>query len=167
MKGHEIFRRMPATLASEIFTYLQTEQKPIYRAVLQGLANQRNLRAVFIERKPPNERHPWLQSALSRNTSDILAGHILQAWLLGANKQMLCDFLEAIGIEHAEDGTIDEVPPSPPKEKIVTAVDQLLSQYPAERVAVYLHAFREMEGPEPWVALDEVLAEENRLVLGP
>ena len=166
MKAHELFRRMSAPLAAEIFTFLRTEQKPVYKAAVQGLANQRNLRAVFIERKPPNERHPWLQAALSRSISDTLASHILQAWLLGANKSMLCDFLDAVGIKHEEDGTIDEVPQAPQKETIVAAVQQLLAKYPAENVAVYLHAFREMEGATHWVALDEILAEESRLALG-
>ena len=165
MKSHEIFRQMSPSLAAEIFTFLQNEQKPIYKAALQGLANQRNLRAVFIERKPPNERHPWLQAALGRNLSDVLAGHILQTWLLGANKQMLCHFLEALEIEHEEDGTVDKFPPEPPKEKIADAVQQLLAKYPAERVAVYLHAFRDMDGSVPWPALDGILAEETRLRL--
>src|ERR1700720_1852829 len=96
MKSHEIFRRMPPPLAAQIFTFLQTEQKPVYKAAIQGLANQRNLRGVFIERKPPAERFPWMQAAFSRKTGDSLGSHVLQAWLLGANKQMLCDFLEAM-----------------------------------------------------------------------
>jgi hypothetical protein len=166
MKSHEIIRRMPSALAGEIFTFLQTERKPIYKAVLQGLANQRNLRVLFIERKPPNERHAWLQSALGRSLSNVLAGHVLQAWLLGANKEMLCDFLDAMGVKHEQDGTVDEIPPSPAREKVVSAVQQLLSRYPAEKVAVYLHAFREMDSAAQWPPLDEMLAEESRLALG-
>ena len=57
MKPTEIFQKMSPALAVEIFTFLQTEQKPVYKAAIQGLANQRNLRAVFVERKPPAERH--------------------------------------------------------------------------------------------------------------
>jgi hypothetical protein len=165
MRSHEIFQRMSTTLAAQIFTFLQTEQKPVYKAAIQGLANQRNLRAVFVERKPPNERHPWMQAALSRNVSDALASHLLQTWLLAANKQMLCDFLDSLGIPHEEDGTVETIPPSPPREKIETAVNQLLAKYPAEVVAVYLHAFRDMDSAVQWPPLDEILAEEARLAL--
>src|SRR5204862_6746011 len=50
MKSHEIFQAMSPALAAEIFTFIQTEQKPVYKAAIQGLANQRNLRGVFVER---------------------------------------------------------------------------------------------------------------------
>lgn len=166
MKSHEIFQRMSPGLAAQIFGWLQTEQKPVYRAAIQGLANQRNLRGVFVERKPPAERYPWMQAAFGRKISDSLASHVLQAWLLGANKEMLCAFLDALEIKRGEDGTVDELPPSPPKEKIGLAVDRLLASYPAETVAVYLRAFRDMDATVSWPALDEILAEEPRLSLG-
>jgi len=165
MKSHEIFQHMSPDLAAQIFTFLQTEQKPVYKAAIQGLANQRNLRGVFIERKPPAERFPWMQAAFARKISESLASHVLQAWLLGANKKMLCDFLDALEIKHAEDGTVDELPAELPKEKIAAAVEQLLVKYPAETAAVYLHAFREMDSAAQWPALDEILAQEPRLRL--
>src|SRR5205085_5299974 len=133
---HEIFQRMSSQLAAEIFTFLQTEQKPVYKATIQGLANQRNLRSVFIERKPPGERFPLMQAAFSRKISDSLAGHVLQPWMLGAKKEMLCDFIDALEVKHAEDGTVDDLPAELPKEKIAPAVDLLLGKYPAESVAV-------------------------------
>jgi hypothetical protein len=165
MRSHEIFHQMSPALAAEIFTFLQTEQKPVYKAAIQGLANQRNLRGIFIERKPPAERFPWMQAAFTRKISDSLASHVLQAWLLGANKQMLCYFLDSLGIQHADDGTVDDLPAELPKEKIGFAVNRLLEKYPAETVAVYLHAFRDMDSAVRWPALDEVLKEEPRLKL--
>jgi hypothetical protein len=166
MRSHEIFQHMSPALAAQIFTFLQTEQKPVYKAAIQGLANQRNLRGLFIERKPPAERFPWMQAAFSRKISDSLASHVLQAWLLGANKQMLCDFLDAMEIKHADDGTVEDLPPAPPKEKIAAAVSGLLEKFPAESVAVYLHAFRDMDSTVQWPSLDEVLSDEPRLKLG-
>jgi hypothetical protein len=166
MRSHEIFQLMSPALAADIFTFLQTEQKPVYKAAIQGLANQRNLRGVFVERKPPAERYPWMQAAFGRKISDSLASHVLQAWLLGANKQMLCDFLDAMEIKHDDDGTVEEIPPAPPREKIAAAVSNLLNKYPRETVAVYLHAFRDMDSAVQWPALNEILSEEPRLKLG-
>ncbi len=165
MKAHELFQQMSPQLAAEVFLFLQKEEKPVYKAAIQGLANQRNLRGIFIERKPPNERHPWMKSALSRPLSDTLATHLLQAWLLGANKGMLCDFLDALGVAHEEDGTVEELPACPPKETVEAAVDQLLTKYSAETVAVYLHAFRDMDSSVQWPALSEILSEDARLQL--
>ena len=166
MKSHELFDQMSPALAAEIFTYLNQEQKPVLKAAIQGLANQRKLRAVFVERKPPHERAVWLQGALSRKISDTLAAHLLQAWLLGAQKGMLCDFLDAVGIKRDDDGTVENLPDSPPKEKLVEAVDQLVAKYPPEAVAVYLRAFHDMDSEVSWEPLGEVLAEDERLKLG-
>ena len=166
MKAHEIFQRISPVLAAEIFAYLQKEQKPVLKTAIQGLANQRNLRPVFIERKPPNERYIWLQAALSRKPSDTLAAHLLQTWLLGAQKSMLCDFLDSLGIARDAEGTVEALPESPPKEKLSEAVAQLLTKYRAEAVAVYLHAFHDMDGSVSWPRLGEVLQEEEQLRLG-
>ena len=165
MNAHELFQAMSLGTASEVFLFFQKEEKPVYKAAIQGLANQRNLRAVFVERKPPNERHPWMKSALSRPVSDALASHLLQAWLLGAHKPMLNDFLDALEIAHEEDGTVEELPECPPQEKVAAAVEKLLAKYPAETVAVYLHAFRAMDSSVPWPALSEILAQDPRLKL--
>ncbi len=165
MKAHEIFQRMSTATAAEIFTYLQREEKPVYKAAIQGLANQRNLRGIFVERKPPNERYPWMQAALARPISDALATHLLQAWLLGANKPMLCDFLDALEIPHEPDGTVENLPESPAKEKLQSATNHLLGKYPAEAVAIYLHAFREMDSAVQWPPLNEILGEDARLTL--
>ena len=167
MRAHGLFKSMSPALAADVFTFLQKEQKPVYKAAIQGLANQRNLRGVFIERKPPNERYPWMQAALSRPVSDSLASHLIQGWLLGANKQMLCDFLDALEIAHEEDGTVEDLPACPPKEKIASAVSVLLGKYPAEAVALYLHAFRDMDSSVQWPALNEILTEMPELQFAP
>jgi hypothetical protein len=166
MKSHEIFQHISPALAVEIFTYLQTEQKPVLKAAIQGLANQRKLRPVFVERKPPNERFAWLQKALASKISDTLAAHLLQAWLLGAQKPILCDFLDSAGIQRDDDGTVETLPESPPKEKLAESVGQLVAKYPAEAVAVYLHAFHDMDSEVSWPPLGELLAEDERLRLG-
>ncbi len=165
MKAHELFQRMSPATAAQVFSFLHKEEKAVYKAAIQGLANQRNLRGVFVERKPPNERYPWMQAALSRPISDTLATHLLQAWLLGANKEMLCEFLDALGIAHDLDGTVEVIPEAPPKETIKAAVDKLLAKHQAETVAVYLHAFRDMDSSVQWPALNEILEEDLRLKL--
>ena len=79
--------------------------------------------------------------------------------MLAAQKQMLSDFLDALGIAHDDDGTVEDLPECPPKEKITAAVAQLLKKYPTEAVAIYLHAFRDMDSTVQWPALNEILDE--------
>lgn len=157
---------MSPALGVEILTYLQKEQTPVFKTVVQGLAQQRKLRPVFIERKPPAERYAWLQGALGRNGSDTFAAHILQSWLLGACKTLLCDFLDSLGIAHDADGAVEELPESPPKEKLHQVITELLAKYPAEKIAVYLNAFHDLDSTVSWPPLGQVLVEDERLKLG-
>ena len=62
--------------------------------------------------------------------------------------------------------TVEQLPAAPPKEKISAAVDQLLTKYSPEAVAVYLHAFRDMDSEVQWPPLDAMLSEDSRLKLG-
>jgi hypothetical protein len=166
MKSHEIFQHMSPDLAVEILGYLQKERTAVFKSVVSALAGQRNLRIVFVERKPPVERYAWIKTALSRKASATLAAHSLEAWLLGAQKPMLCDFLDSLGINHDEDGTVENLPDSPPKEKLDASIDRLLVKYPVETVAVYLHAFHDMDSTVNWPPLGGVLADDERLRLG-
>ena len=166
MKSHEIFQHMSPRLAVEILGYLQKERTAVFKGVVSSLAGQRNLRIVFVERKPPVERYAWIKTALSRKVGDTFAAHLLQAWLLGAQTAMLREFLGSLGIEHEEDGTVENLPESPPKEKLHASIDLLLAKYPAESVAVYLHAFHDMDSSVSWPPLGELLSEDKRLRIG-
>ena len=163
MKSYEIFQHISPALATDILSYLQKERTAVFKSVVQTLANQRKLRPVFVERKPPEERYAWIKSAMARKPADALAAHLLQAWLLGSEKPMLCDFLDSLGIKRDDDGTVEQLPESPPKEQLRKVIDQLLAKYPADKLAVYLHAFHDMDDTVTWPPLGEVLAEDARL----
>src|SRR3954470_19412342 len=162
---NEILAHMPAETAQQLFSYLFEKDKPLYKATIDSLAQQRKLRPVFVERKPRVERHAWMKDALSRKQNDGVAAHLLQIWLIGAHKQLLCDFLDALNIAHDENGTIDELPPAPSKEDLSKAVDALLAKNDPAIVAVYLNAFQALDD-KGWETLSELLAEDERLKLG-
>ena len=86
---HEIFAKMPAPIAQGILAFLHENQKPLYKATLETLAKTRNLRPVFLEKKPRAEQHAWILTQLSRRANDDTAAHLLQIWLVGAHKSLL------------------------------------------------------------------------------
>src|SRR5258708_8795565 len=116
MRSYEIFRECPAEVVNEIFVYLHEHEKGVYRAIIQNIATQRKLRPVFIERKPKTERHEWLRQALSRKPADDVAAQTLQIWLLGAQKDFICQFLEALQIAHNVKGFVYQLTPNTPSE---------------------------------------------------
>src|SRR5260221_2703752 len=165
MTSYEIFGRCSSQLDNEIFVYLQEKEKPVYRAIIQNLANQRKLRPVFIERKPKPERHTWLHQALARKPADDLATQVLQIWLLGAQQPLICELLEALQINHDGSGVVDQLPPEPEPPKLQAAIGLILEHHSPEVVTIYLHLFRMMDDAG-WKHLDEILGNDARLVLG-
>jgi hypothetical protein len=166
MKCYEIFARISPELTNEIFAHLIEHEKPVYKAMIQNIATRRKLRPVFIERKPRDERHIWLKQALSMRGSDDIATQLLQIWLLGAHRQMICDFLDSLGIKHDGKGVVDNLPAEPRKEAISDTITKLLENRSPEVVATYLHAFQAMD-ETGWSTLDEILATDARVALNP
>ncbi len=167
LNSHEIFARMPVATAAQLFSFLQEREKPLYKATIDSLAKQRKLRPIFVERKPRDERYLWLRDTLGKKAGAAISAHLLQIWLVGAHKDILCDFLDALGIAHDENGTIDNLPPSPDKATLQKAVDQLLEKHAPSVVAVYLHAFQALDDSGGWSPLDEILVEDQRIQLLP
>jgi hypothetical protein len=164
LTSHELLGFMSPPLALDILTYTYENDKPLYRATLGAVADARKLRPVFLERQPRPQRHATMLATLSRPALDLVTGNLLRTWLLKKHKQMLADFLDALGIPHQE-GVVEDLPAAMDDAKIRAAVDTLLSKHPPEVVAVYLHAFNEMNEVE-WPSLKTMLESDPRLQLG-
>lgn len=101
---------------------------------------------------------------LSKPGMDAAAGTLLRAWLLSKHKQMLIDFLDALGIKN-EAGVVDDLPETVDETKLKLAIETLLSNHPHEAVAVYLNAFNEMNQAN-WANLKQILESDSRLQFG-
>lgn len=157
---------MPPSFAEVVFQYLYESDKQAYRAGMNILATRRKLRPVILERKSRAERHAWMGGELARKSNEDAATEILQAWLLGAHQQMICDFLDALKVPHNGHGLVDDLPTEPTEEAIRAAVEGLLSKYPQEAVAAYLNLFVEMDIAQ-WPRLKELVSTDARLSLAP
>ncbi len=164
LKTNEIFSRLPAPVTSEIFAYLAKEQPNLLHVITDTFCREQKLRPVFVQRKSEADRQNWLKSSLGRARHAGDAAHLLQIWLVGSHSKLLCDFLDALGIAHDENGTIEDLPEAPEKAKLTEAVDKLFASHEPGTVAVYLHAFQATD-EKGWPSLEELLAEDPRLKL--
>ena len=164
LTAHELFGFMSQALALEILAYAYESDKPLYHATLTAVAEARKLRPVFLERQPRAERHVTMLAALSRPAMELVTGNLIRTWLLKKHKAMLADFLDGLGIAH-EEGVVENLPDSMDDARLRTAVDGLLAKYPPETVAVYLHAFNDMNEAK-WTNLKAMLESDKRLELG-
>lgn len=162
---HEIVARMSPPVAEALFGFLHDKERKLYRATIDTLAKQRKFRPVFIEQMPKPKRHAWMKEALGRATNAAVSAHLLQIWFVGGHSQLLCDFLDSLGIAHDANGMIEEIPPAPEKAALRKAIDETMTKHDPAIVAVYLHSFQALDDGGGWTTLEELLGEDDRLKL--
>lgn len=162
----EIFANLPQSQAEAVLRHLHENDKNAYKACIHLLAGRRKLRTIVVERRTRAEQHEWLRAELARKANGDAAIEVLQAWLLGAHRDLVCEFLDTLKIPHDGQGLIDTLPPQPPDEDIRSAVDKLFANHDHGAVTVYLHLFAEMDIAD-WPFLAQLLQEDSRLCLAP
>ena len=164
LKSHELLGFMSPTLAGDILSFTFESDRPAYRAMLNAVAEAKRVRPVFLERQPRAERHVTMLSALTKPNMDAAAAALIRAWLVKKHAAMLTDFLNALDIKN-DKGVVDDLPAAMDDAKLKAAVENLLTKYPHEVVAVYLNAFNDMN-EAGWANLKALLEADARLQLG-
>lgn len=166
LTSHELLGFMSPALANDILLYTHESDKPTYKAILKGVADARKVRTVFLERQPKAQRHALMMATLSRPGMEQIAGNLLRTWLVKRQKPLLADFLNALEIPN-QDGVVEdnELPATVDDSKLKAAVDTVLAKHSPEVVAVYLHAFLEMN-ESGWTNLQALLETDPRLQFG-
>ncbi len=164
MNAYEIFQQLHDDVATEILGFFRNEQRDIYKTTVATLAVQKKLRPVFVQKKPVPAQIAWLIKTLKQRPSDTVAEHLLQVWLLKTQKDMLITFVAALGIEHDEEGGVEDLPETIDPEKLKEGIDLLLEKNPAPLVTLYLSVFQ-LQQPGGWPEIAEALAKDERLQL--
>jgi hypothetical protein len=164
LKSHELLGFMSPDLANDILNYTFESDKPTYKSVLNGIAEARKVRPVFLERQARPQRHALMAATLSRPGLDQVANKLICAWLIKKQQPMLVDFLNALEIPNNE-GVVDDLPATVDDAKLKAAIELILAKHPPEVVAVYLNAFNEMNAAT-WPNLKSMLENDSRLQLG-
>lgn len=164
MKAQQILQAIGPELRQQILTYLQSDERPAYRAVIQSLTQARKLRPQFILEKSRAQQAEWLLSQLYMKTNDPVAEQILQIWLLKSQGTMLITFLDAVGIQHDGKGQVDELPEEISEEKATEGIQALLALYPPQQVALYLYMFQ-LQRTEGWAGLTAAIEKTESIKL--
>ncbi len=164
LTSHELFGFMSPALANDILAFTFESDKPTYRAIINGVAEARKVRPVFLERQPRTQRHALVIATLARPNLEPVASNLIRTWLVKKERTMLVDFLNALAIPNNE-GVVDDLPKTVEDEKLKAAIETLLAKYRHEAVAVYLNAFNDMNEAH-WANLKTLLEADPRLQLG-
>jgi len=117
-------------------------------------------RPVYLRRQPFPKRAEAVRRTLSRVTANQVAGEILAVYFLECRKELLVEWLDAVGLEH-EDGTLaTDAPPEPEEALLRKAAELYLAADADLDRALLLSAFAAQDAIE-WPALEETLREHS------
>jgi hypothetical protein len=142
MTANQLLQAIGSELQNEIVGYMQGEQRPAYRAVIQNLATARKLRPVYVQSKSKAQQAAWLLEQLRLKSNEDVTAQILQIWLLKGQSKMLITFLDAAGIAHNGEGEVEELPEELTEDQAEAGTAALLAAFPEKNVALYLHMFQ-------------------------
>jgi hypothetical protein len=159
---HALWPTLPPPLANDILLSVQKANKKLYRTAMEVMAPRMGIRVPTLLEMPKAQRHAtWIQ-ILARPEMEVLSFNILSAWLIEAQRPMLCAWLDALGIEHGDNGCADSFPPQPDAALLKKGVDVLLEKFDPQIVGVYLRTFNQIDETQ-WPALEEILRSDPRL----
>jgi hypothetical protein len=163
---HSLWPTLPPHLANDILLSIQKSNKKLYRTAMEVMAPRMGIRVPILIEMPKAKRHAdWIR-ILARPEMEVLSFNLLSTWLIEGQRPMLCAWLDALGIEHGENGCADNFPPQPDAALLKKSVDGLLKQFDPTIVGVYLRCFNQIDETQ-WPALDEILNTDPRLQLKP
>ena len=87
--------------------------------------------------------------------SDAVAARALVNYHLGLKRDMMADFLDALGVGHEEGLIKEDTVVKPESEKLRAAADQIAAKYPADDVSLYFFTLVSQD-PETWGELAQL-----------
>jgi hypothetical protein len=122
--------------------------------VVGAMARQLNFRPKSVLALPVEKKVRYTVRA--GQISDAVAGRLLVAYHLAAQRPMMGAFLDAIGIGHDNGLITDEDVKAPEPAKLAEAAKQLSSTFPAADVRLYFSTLV-LQDPDTWGGLAEHL----------
>lgn len=156
MNAQQLFEAVGPELRTLILGYLQSDERPAYRAMIQSLAAARKLRPQFILEKSRAQQQEWVYGQLKLKGNGPVLEQLVQIWLLKSQSQMLITFLDAIGVEHDDKGQVENLPEEIAEDKAAAGIQAMLAAFPAKHAALYLHMFQ-LQRPGGWEGLAKAI----------
>ena len=165
MNAYQIYQAADPSLITDLFTWLRTDEKDLYKNTVASLAQDRKLRPVFIQKKTFPNQIAWLHKTLKLKSTDMMGEHLFQLFFMKGNEDLLVTFCDAMDIEHDGKGSVEgELPDTLDADKAKAAVDTLLEKFDTKLVTAYLYVFN-LQSEGGWDSISTILESDDRLKL--
>jgi len=165
VKAHELYTAAAPSVVTDMLNWFRDNDRDVYKSAVGTLASNRNLRPVFIQKKPLKDQYAWIHKTLKIKTSNAIGEHLLQAYLMSGQQPMLAAFCDGIGIEHDGNGTVSgELPDNIDSDKLNKTLDDMVEKFDPKIITLYLHCFN-LQKDGGWDPITSKLESDERLSL--
>jgi hypothetical protein len=158
MRAYQVFAGMDPERAIEVLNTLREASPAVYTQAVAAASVAMKARPQFLMKQPPDKRAQLVRRALARVAASDLAEEVLAAYFLEARRELLVEWLDAVGVDHEEGALKVEQPECPPREKLDVAVSTFLSGDNVADRELLLRAFA-AQGAIDWPDLEANFAE--------
>ena len=159
MKPHQVFARMSPARAFEMLTKVQEKLPGVYTQAVGAACVTLKARPQFLMKQSKEKRAHYVRQALARFAAAQIAEEVLAAYFLEVRRDLLTEWLDALGIEHENGILKNDNPAQPTRGEIEAAVAKFRSGEGADDRQLLLEAFAAQSAVE-WPALDALLGVE-------
>jgi len=163
MRAYQVFGKMNDAEAGRFLAVLAEKAPAFHVQALGAAAAAMRARPQYLMRQPHEKRAELVRRALARVAASAVAEELLAVYFLDCRKELLVEWLDAVGLEH-EDGTLKaDAPPCPEAGTLAKAVERFRGAAsgdgdPGDRAEreLLLRAFAAQTAVD-WPALEKLL----------
>jgi hypothetical protein len=124
MRAFQIFAAMDPDRAERFFREIAETSPESFTQAVYAAASVFKSRPTFVIKQPFPRRAAMVRRALSRVSSNPVAEEMLAIYYLECKKDMLIEWLDALGIQHDEGTLKEDNPDEPAAEKLELTIKE-------------------------------------------
>ncbi len=157
MRPFEVFASMSAERAERFFQKLSEGSPMVFGHAVAAAAAAMKARPAYLRKQPFERRVQAVRRSLARVGGDAAAEELLAVYFLEVRKELLVEWLDAVGVSH-EDGVLTESSPAQPAtESLHAGVETFRSTDDDEDRDLLLQAFVAQDSVD-WPELEKLIA---------
>jgi hypothetical protein len=122
MRAYQVFGRMSDAEAARFLAVLAEKAPAFHMQALGAAAAALRARPQYVMRQPHEKRAQAVRRALARVAASPVAEELLAVYFLDCRKELLIEWLDALGLEHEEGVLKADQPAEPEPDRLRAAV---------------------------------------------
>ena len=153
MRSYQVFAGMAPDHAQSMLRAVAERSPVMFAQALHAASSAMKARPVYLKRQPFERRAEAIRRALARVAANPIAEELLAVYFLECRRELLVEWLDAVGLEHDEGSLESDAPPQPPKGRLEQAAEGFRSPSDDPDRELLLRAFA-AQGAIEWPVLE-------------